>query len=116
MKEACTEPCKENADKERGTSCYRRAGSMEDGRKGHDGKRHIGDIVEEGFQERVLDLFPYERQRENSDSERDGGHDQEVNIDVMLHDFPPLPQGRAMQHRQTGERSKESCACRWKAP
>ncbi len=116
MKEACTEPSESNADKESSTSCYRYAGRMENGWEGHDGERHIGDIVEEGSQEGILDLLSYERQRENSDSERDGRHDQEINIDVMLHDLPPLRQGRAMQRRQTGEWSKESCVCRWKAP
>ena len=72
-----------------GDRCLR---SFGDGREGHHGQRHIGDIEQEGPQEAVPDLLADQRQRDDADGDGHGTHDEQVDVDVMIHgQRPPCP-------------------------
>ena len=68
---------------------------VEDGGEGHGRQGDVGDVVEEGAEEGVLDLPADEGEGEDPDEIGPPRHHQDVEIDVMLHGrlppFPPSP-------------------------
>ena len=80
FEEARAVPGERDAREEGERAGYRRLRGGEDGGEGHDGERHVGDVVEEGAQEGVFDLPADEGERHEADGDGHGAHDEQIEI------------------------------------
>ena len=56
-----------------------------DGGEGHDGERHTGNVIEKGAQECAFYLAADEGERDDANGERHETHEENVDVNIMLH-------------------------------
>ena len=101
--ETKTEPGEEDSGQEGGESGPQGGGGGQDSREGHDCQGYIGYVVKEGTDKFVFDFFADQGQGKNADSVGHGGHDEDVDIKVMIHCLgSPLRGIVGRRRRQSG--------------
>ena len=95
LEQVRAEPRGRDAQHQRGKARDGGARGVEDGREGHHGQRHVGDVEQKRAQEAVADGPADERQRQLADEKRYPGADRDIEIDLSVHALrPPFPPAR----------------------
>ena len=63
---------------------------MNDRREGHDGQRHVWNVVQKRLNKLIFNRLPDQRQRQNPDCVGNQSHDGDIDIIIVHQHFPPL--------------------------
>lgn len=99
-KETGTAQCGDDSGSQCKNSGSRRLRGINDGRKGHDSKCYIRNIVQEGLQKLAFNLLTDQGQRKHPDTEGNKCHYGDIDINIMIHRQDPpdcFLRGEAMQ-------------------